>query len=149
MSDSERNLDAVQDTIFAILNEQMQWEQNSYDWKVGAGAVSHARGAVTALFESERPETEHELIQGLLQVLEKVQDAQQANAGEYSSGASTIGSIMGKVRHRLLAEVWALLVEPVCSEPEAEAPLIIDAQIGVVSASPWRGSWFKGSTGGW
>ena len=81
MSDSERNLDAVQDTIFAILNEQMQWEQNSYDWKVGVQAVSHARGAVTGLFESELPANEDELIEQILQVLGKVQDLQQANEG--------------------------------------------------------------------
>ena len=102
MSDSVHEFNAVKDKMLAILNEQMQREQNSYDWKVGVRAVSHARAAVTALFESELPASVDELKQQILQVLEKVQDAQQANQGEYSSGVSTIGSIIAKVRQRLL-----------------------------------------------
>ena len=103
MSDSVHEFNAVKDNVLAILNEQTQREQNSYDWKVGVRAVSHARAAVTALFEREPPPaTIDELIQQILQVLEKVQDAQQANQGEYSSGVSTIGSIIAKVRQRLL-----------------------------------------------
>ena len=105
MGDSIHEFNAVKETVTAILNEQTQREQNSYDWKVGVRAVAHARAAVTALFESELPETKDELIQQILQVLKKVQDAQQENQGEYSSGASTIGSVIAKVRQRLLREV--------------------------------------------
>lgn len=85
---------AVIATVEAILDRQHLIERESYDAKVGLAAVFAARRVLAELpIEASGTDQLRQIVTGF----ERLKKRQAANAGEFATGAATIGSILSEI----------------------------------------------------
>ncbi|MGX1309830.1 hypothetical protein AB7M35_004602 [Amorphus suaedae] len=88
---------AIIGAVTEILDRQHAIESRSYDAKTGVMAVAAARRVLASLPVETSGSRQVDLV---LDALERLKQRQAANAGEFATGAATIGSIIRDVRTR-------------------------------------------------
>ncbi|MEW5422146.1 hypothetical protein [Amorphus sp. 3PC139-8] len=85
---------AVVEAVEAILDRQHRIERESYDDKVGLAAVFAARRVLAALPVGASGDDQ---LRQIVAAFERLKKRQASNAGEFATGAATIGSILSDI----------------------------------------------------